>query len=875
MSTQSQTQLIANAPAGTMPPEVNGFHVSDRLRDCAAKLREHVRGPLVSRWLKDNYSLLQSQITDLRHTLRPSLLRKLPKNAAGEPRIHQIAAGWLAEIAAEWLATAPGVVDSDVLMPFAHALREQHSLEMVELWAFAPMLKLATIERLCANLEIERVVAGCIRTVWAMEAISWKAFVETASRAEAVLRKDPAGVYPRMDFQTRDRYRLELKRLAHRAKLTEEEVATAALRSAEQARANANIDTRTHHVGYYLIGPGARDFSLSIGAKAFVLTGLIETHPNLSYAAGVTILTGLLCAGFAWMAGPLPWWTLAFLVVPASQAALEIINAAISRLLDPRLIPCMDFADAIPADCKTMVVVPTLLLSEAGSKKLIKDLEIRYLANRDPNLIFALLTDFSDADGPQTDGDAVLTSCSEGIRELNKRYGSEERGPFYLLHRARGWNPQERKWMGYERKRGKLNDLNKLLLGRGNWFDTIIGDMPGLDGIRFVITLDTDTQLPRDTAAKMVAAMAHPLNRPILDPVTNAVTEGYALLRPQVAISVESAHRSWIARIFSGQPGFDPYSTSVSDVYHDLHGQASFTGKGIYDVRAFDAAVGERFPRERHPQPRSDRRRARSHRPHQCRSGGRLPGHLRRVFETQTPLGPGRLAAASVVVRSSARSERPRRKESPFGPVALEDPGQPAPQLARNLGALAISFGLAGRRAPGPLDCRGTSAVAASRLRGHVAEHHSRARAAFLESVQQNAGRPFPRKPPRHTDQPGLYSASSLPDGRRYRPHPMARIRQRRELARMGDHGPIRARSRSPFRDFRTVPLHLSTDVAAFPLSRQSAPDHRCADWRSLGYRPVGGWLAQRSVADGRGHAAQRSRLSARDRPSHLAILRG
>ncbi|MDP8978951.1 MAG: cyclic beta 1-2 glucan synthetase, partial [Acidobacteriota bacterium] len=174
--------------------------------------------------------------------------------------------------------------------------------------------------------------------------------------------------------------------------------------------------------------------------------------------------------------------------------------------------------------------------------------------------------------------------------------GSDEHGPFYLLHRARGWNPQERKWMGYERKRGKLNDLNKLLLGRGNWFDTIIGDMEGLRGIRYVITLDTDTQLPRDTAAKMVAAMAHPLNRPILDTATNAVREGYALLRPQVAISVESAHRSWIAKIFSGQAGFDPYATSVSDVYHDLHGQASFTGKGIYDVQAFEAAVGERFP---------------------------------------------------------------------------------------------------------------------------------------------------------------------------------------------------------------------------------------------------------------------------------------
>jgi cyclic beta-1,2-glucan synthetase len=617
MSTQSQ--IIENAPTAPPPQASDGFHVSERLRECSTTLRDHIRGPLASRWLIDNYSLLQSQIADLRHTLRPAFLRKLPllpnrglpnpglrdqgKKSKGEPRIHQIASAWLADIAAEWLAKAPGVVDSDVLMPFAQTLRETHSLEMVELWAFAPLLKFAVLERLCANLEIERVVAGCVRTVWAMEAISWKAFVETASRADAVLREDPAGVYPRMDFSTRDRYRLELKRLARRAKVSEEEVAKAAVQCAEQARveaeaqleANENTDTRRHHVGYYLLGPGAQDFRRTIGCKVSP-ADLIERYPNVSYATAVAILTALVLAAFAWMAGPIPWWAFTLLLIPTSQAALEIANAAISRLRDPRIIPCMDFADAIPDDCKTMVVVPTLLLSEAGCTKLLKDLEIRYLANRDRNLVFALLTDFSDAGEPTAEGDGVLNSCADGIRKLNELYGSGERGPFYLLHRARRWNPQERKWMGFERKRGKLNDLNKLLLGRGNWFDTIVGDLSRLLEIRFVITLDTDTQLPRDTAAKMVAALAHPLNRAILDPATNAVTEGYALLRPQVAISVNSARRSWIASIFSGQPGFDPYASSVSDVYHDLHGQASFTGKGIYDVRAFDAAVGERFP---------------------------------------------------------------------------------------------------------------------------------------------------------------------------------------------------------------------------------------------------------------------------------------
>ncbi len=587
----SPSQIIENVPTAPTPEPAGGFEASDRLRDCAAKLRDHLRGPAVSHWLKDNHSLLESHIADLRHAMRPSFLHKLHRNSEGEPRIYRIVTGWL--------ANAPGLIDNDILLPFAETLRETESLDIAELWAFPLMLKFAMLERLCANLESERLVATSIRTLWALEAISWKTFVETASRTEAALRQDPAGVYSRMDLPTRDRYRLELNRIAGQAGRTEEDVAKAALKRAEQARDEENNDPRTFHVGYYLVGPGVKDFRRSVGSKpslASFLWDLTERYPNVFYAAASVIVMALLIWAFDWMAGPIAWWMLALLLIPASQAALEITNASFSRLLSPRFIPSMDFLDAIPDDAKTMVVVPTLLLSESNCAKLLKDIEIRYLANRDRNLFFALLSDFADANTPETEGDSVLDSCAAGIGELNERYGAGARGPFYLLHRARRWNPQERKWMGYERKRGKLNDLNKLLLGRGNWFDTIVGDLSRLLEIRYVITLDTDTQLPRDTAAKMVGAMAHPLNRPVLDPATNTVKEGHALLRPQVAISVDSAQRSWIARIFSGQPGFDPYSASVSDLYHDLHGVASFTGKGIYDVQAFDAAVGERFP---------------------------------------------------------------------------------------------------------------------------------------------------------------------------------------------------------------------------------------------------------------------------------------
>ena len=261
MSTQTQT--IAGSPTGDTTPVTDGFQASDRLRDCASKLREHVRGPSASHWLKDNQTLVESHIADLRHTLRPSFLRRLHQTSEGEPRIYPIVTGWL--------ANAPGVIDNDVLLPFAGDFETQ-ALDIDELWAFAPMLKFCIVERLCANLESERLVAGCVRTLWALEAISWKAFVETASRAEAALKQDPAGVYARMDLATRDRYRLELNRMASRANVTEEDAANVVLQLAEVARDSGNSDPRTLHVGYYLVGPGAKDFRRSLGIKRSVVT---------------------------------------------------------------------------------------------------------------------------------------------------------------------------------------------------------------------------------------------------------------------------------------------------------------------------------------------------------------------------------------------------------------------------------------------------------------------------------------------------------------------------------------------------------------------------------------------------------------------------
>ncbi len=590
MVREQSEQLFPSGPRG----------IARRLAACARELQGHMRrlrgepGPRhgADGWLEENHSFLRSQIRETGRDLPPAYVRRLLKAgkspSGDEPRIYWIAA-----------AEAVAVLDDGDVQPMAAALRQHSALKLRELWAFGAMLRLALLERLCAGLDSETVVSSCIQSLRSLENVSWRDFVESVSAVEEILRRDPAGIFARMDFETRDSYRHQVEKLADWSGRTESEVAKAAIDAAQEAVSSKSASDVTAHVGYYLIGSGAASFSRPLGcgrSLGAVASHLVDRHPGVLYASSYLIVAALIVAGFSRFTGPLPLWIFALLLIPASQTALEIVNSVICHCVTPRPLPSMNFADGIPDSCQTMTVVPALLLSATVASRLVEELEIRYLANRDPNLLFGLLTDFPDADQPETEADSVLRMCVEGIEHLNARYGTGSRGPFYLFHRSREWNPAESKWMGRERKRGKLNDLNTLLLGRANPFEVVVGDVSRFAGIRYVITLDADTQLPRDTAAKLVAGMAHPLNRPVLDPATRTVIEGYGLIRPRVSVSMVSAGRSLFAQIFSGMAGFDPYATVVSDVYQDFFGLTSFTGKGIYDLHAFDVAVGDRFP---------------------------------------------------------------------------------------------------------------------------------------------------------------------------------------------------------------------------------------------------------------------------------------
>ncbi|MEI2723427.1 MAG: glycosyltransferase family 2 protein [Verrucomicrobiota bacterium] len=450
-------------------------------------------------------------------------------------------------------------------------------------------------------------VSHSIASLRFLSAMDWKEFVETLSLVEETLRSDPADVYGEMDFATRDRYRHAVEFLARHSPRAEAEVAEHAIQLAAASAQKKGHADRTAHVGYYLIDKGQP----LLGQLAKVrwpwrtmLERGIHRFPLMFYAGGIGVLTLVATLAFTWQAqvlevrgGLLVFFTLVFLLC-ASQLAVALMNWLAMLLVKPCLLPRLDYSAGIAADCRTMVVVPTMLTSLPGVDRLIETLEIHHLANRDSHLHFALLTDFRDASEAIQPGDhQLLQRVRAGVERLNQKYPAENQTRFFLLHRPRRWNAGEGLWMGYERKRGKLAEFNDLLRsGSCERFSEIVGAMTILPAIKYVITLDTDTQLPRDAARQLVGTMAHPLNRPVFDSVRGIVNEGYSILQPRIGVSLPSARRSWFVRLFAGDAGIDPYTREVSDVYQDVFQEGSFIGKGIYDVDAFQRAMTGRFP---------------------------------------------------------------------------------------------------------------------------------------------------------------------------------------------------------------------------------------------------------------------------------------
>ena len=614
---------------GRPKPTVIWLHLATLLpwleqvhRHCTAPAAHLLKA---AEWLLDNEFHLRRAVRQVREDMPAAFYRRLPRLA--NPHYRQIPR--VLALARGMLEVTKMQIELPSAVAFVNAYQRAGSLTMAELWAFPAMLRLACLEELVqafstllpalappfalpakalpekspthlALQDSER-VSCAISALVAISTIAWPRFFEQVSQVEALLRNDPAGVYEAMDFATRDRYRHAVEDIAERAPITETAVAAAAVALAEQQAA----ERRAGHVGYWLVAEG-RDllerqvaFRPRLGQR---VRRLLMAHPGRSYALALVfftllalVLPSLLLAG---LAASVWEWCLGLVVslAPALLIGVTLSHWLVTRSVSPRVLPKFAVDNGLQPGWETAVVMPIILRHATEVAPLIERLEMHWLSNPDPRVCMALLSDLADADSEQLPEDAVIEAALlAGVQGLNSRYA--EQAPFALLHRRRQWNKAEGRWMGWERKRGKLEALASLILGHEPpGFTLCAGEIKRLCQARFVVTLDADTRAPANHINRLIGTLAHPLNRVEFDALSGRPLCGYTFIQPRVEISPDAGVRSLFTRLYSGDTAIDIYSRAVSDVYQDLFGEGIFTGKGAFDVAAFHHCLQGRVP---------------------------------------------------------------------------------------------------------------------------------------------------------------------------------------------------------------------------------------------------------------------------------------
>jgi cyclic beta-1,2-glucan synthetase len=593
---------LANSPAATAL-------MTSEVRDDRAAFLE----------LRANYRFLRSAIfaiSDGRSKLI-QLPRAVLHSGSGTPRI--------AALADRYLRAVDYVFSGDTFRIFIETIQAHEPLTLKELWAIPLFLRFSLVDILLGDAQAllnaqgstsdsisALVILAQIKSLRGITNTDWQFLIEPLIEFDRVLRQDPAGAYSAMDFTTREMYRKRVAFLAYHSDCNESQVAYEALLLAGDGGKETAADPRIHrrhiHVGYYLLDEGFSALAKRVGFHPPIpwrIREVVRANAEGFFIDGILIFTVFLIAAaifpvlvhFSSMAAVLT--AILFLLLPAMQGAVDLVNRTITAFYEPETLPKLKFDTGIPSEFATLVAIPSLLLNEKQVHKLTNDLEVRYLANRDRSLHFVLLTDLADSTSKPNENDShpLVELAVRLIDALNEKYGSSGDRPFLLLHRHRRFNVRQEVWMGWERKRGKLLDLNKLLAGVFDAFPIKAGPLNVLHQVRYVLTLDSDTQLPRGAAAQLVGAMAHPLNQAVIDPEQRVVTSGYGIMQPRIGITVRSSTRSRLAAIFSGQNGFDIYTRATSDSYQDLFGEGIFTGKGIYEVATLHAVLNNRFPR--------------------------------------------------------------------------------------------------------------------------------------------------------------------------------------------------------------------------------------------------------------------------------------
>ena len=573
--------------------------------------RENPTYRKAAEWFLDNHHLIARAVRQTKSEIPAGFWRRLPRSGPGDvPRVLSIARTFLEAMHLE--------MDEGGLVAFVEAFQRVAPMTIAELWALPAMLRLATLETLasasltfaprtdenCAEpptkldgaVSIER----CVRVLRLVADIAWNLFFQHTSMVDRALREDPARVYDAMVFESRDAYRKVVEELAWETERAELEVARAVVELAQAAEP----DSREGHVGYWLVDRGREALEKRFGYRPRGLAMLrraMRAHPTTTYLGAIGSTTALLLAlTVAALAHALPIAPLVIVSLlaslPLSSLAVALANFVILRIVPPRVLPKLDLSSGVPDECRTLVVVPALVSSPRDVDGLLEQLERHYLSSAGPAVSFAVLSDFVDTKEPP-DTTAIFARADERVAALNGKHAAGKTpGPFHFLHRQSRFSAGEGSYMGWERKRGKLEELNRLL--RGDTSTSYVhhaGDATGIERIRYVVTLDADTQLPLGAVQKLVGLAAHPLNVAAFDD-RGVVTDGYTIVQPRVETHPDETERSLYGWIGSGDTALDIYTHAVSDVYQDLFGAAAYVGKGLYDVDAFTRSVEGRVP---------------------------------------------------------------------------------------------------------------------------------------------------------------------------------------------------------------------------------------------------------------------------------------
>ncbi len=437
-------------------------------------------------------------------------------------------------------------------------------------------------------------IGNSITSIKKIQRINFLEIFEKINGVEEILRQDPSNVYEKMEDKTKEYYRTKIKEMAKKTRISEIYIARKALELAK----NTEMNTKQAHIGYYLIDKGMNQLYDVLQYK--VSRQMSSKDKTKAYILAVLLLTVMISIGISSL---IQWNLVSFLLflIPASEVAVQTIQYILSKVMKPKLIPKLDFSDGIDENHKTMVVIPTILKSKEKVQELMRKLEVFYLANQSDNIYFTLLGDCSESDKEEEKWDNEVIQEGELLtKQLNNQYKKQQENKpiFHFIYRKREWNEKEGSYLGWERKRGMLTQFNQYLLGKiKNPFRiNTLENLENQEKIKYVITLDADTDLILNSAFQLVGAMAHILNQPIIDTQKNIVVDGYGIMQPRIGVNLDISYRTLFTKIFAGAGGTDCYTNAISDTYQDNFQEGIFTGKGIYDVTVYESVLDKQIP---------------------------------------------------------------------------------------------------------------------------------------------------------------------------------------------------------------------------------------------------------------------------------------